>query len=182
MEPTLWQTEAFPALRAAEGTDVKCKSCSKPATVHITTIEKGGNKKVIHLCQACAEQQQLVKQQELNLPAILQNMIGQHVGPLSDELAHLTCPECGMQFMEFRQQGRLGCPHDYEVFRSGLEGLLERIHRATRHVGKVPRRGADGAVEQAEILDLRRRLRVAVEAESYEEAARLRDILRLKGA
>src|ERR1700757_2665613 len=105
MEPTLWQTAAFPALQDAEGTDVKCKSCSNPATVHITTIEKGGNKKVIHLCQSCAEEQQLVKQQELNLPAILQNMIGQHVGPLSDELARLTCPECGMRFMEFRQQG-----------------------------------------------------------------------------
>jgi len=96
--------------------------------------------------------------------------------------ASVACPECGMRFMEFRQQGRLGCPHDYEVFRSGLEALLERIHRATRHVGKVPRRGAGGAGEQAEVVDLRRRLRLAVESESYEEAARLRDILRLKGA
>jgi protein arginine kinase activator len=162
---------------------MKCQSCSNPATVHITTIEKGGNKKIVHLCQACAEQQQLVKEQELNLPAILQTLIGQHVGQLSDELARLTCPECGIKFMEFRQQGRLGCPHDYAVFRAGIEPLLERIHRSVRHVGKSPRR-RDPAVlaEQAELVELRRRLREAVKGEAYEEAARIRDVLRLKEA
>ncbi len=161
---------------------MKCQSCSNPATVHITTIEKGGQKKILHLCQACAEQQQLVKQQELNLPAILQTLIGQHVGPLSDELARLACPECGIKFMEFRQQGRLGCPHDYAVFRAGLEPLLERIHRSIRHVGKSPRRGAEALAEQTELVALRRQLHEAVEAEAYEEAARIRDLLRVKEA
>lgn len=159
---------------------MKCQSCPHPATVHITTIEKDGQKKVVHLCQACAEEQKLVKQQDLNLPAILQALIGQHVGPLSDELARLTCPECGIKFMEFRQEGRLGCPHDYEVFRQGLEPLLQRIHRAERHVGKSPRRGPEAA-ELAELIALRRRLREAVEAEAYEEAAQIRDLLRQKG-
>src|SRR6267378_1369695 len=82
---------------------VKCQSCSRPATVH--------------LCESCAEQQQLVKHQELNLPAILQTLIGQHIGQLNDELARLTCPACGIKYMEFRAEGRLGCPHDYTVFR-----------------------------------------------------------------
>jgi protein arginine kinase activator len=161
---------------------MKCQSCSNPATVHITTIEKGGQKKIVHLCQACAEEQKLVKQQDLNLPAILQTLIGQHVGQLSDELARLTCPECGIKFMEFRQQGRLGCPHDYTVFRAGIEPLLERIHRSVRHVGKSPRRGAVAQAAQAELIELRRRLRQAVETEAYEEAARIRDLLRLKEA
>ena len=35
--------------------------------------------------------------------------------------------------IEFRADGRLGCPHDYEVFRVGLEPLLQRIHRSGRH-------------------------------------------------
>jgi protein arginine kinase activator len=159
---------------------MKCQSCANTATVHITTIEKDGQKKVLHLCQGCAEQQQLIKQQELNLPAILQTLIGQHVGPLSDELARLACPECGIKFMEFRQEGRLGCPHDYLVFRKGLEPLLQRIHRSGRHVGKVPRRGPAAAAAQAELVALRRCLREAIEAEAYEEAARIRDLLRLK--
>jgi protein arginine kinase activator len=133
---------------------VKCQFCSNPATVHLTNIENN-QKKEMHLCQSCAESHQLIKQHELNLPAILKTLIGQHVGPLTDELSRLACPACGVRFMEFRAAGRLGCPHDYQVFRAGLEG-------------------------QAELVELRRRLRAAVEAEAYEEAACIRDILRQK--
>jgi protein arginine kinase activator len=84
--------------------------------------------------------------------------------------------------MEFRNSGRLGCPHDYAVFRAGLAPLLERIHRAGRHRGKSPRRRPPDPARQAELVDLRRRLRAAVEAEAYEDAVRLRDLLRQKEA
>jgi protein arginine kinase activator len=149
--------------------------------VHLTDIVEG-HKKELHLCQNCAEQQQLLKPTDLNLPAILQTLIGQHIGQLTDELARLTCPACGIKYMEFRAEGRLGCPNDYEVFRVGLEPLLQRIHRAGRHVGKTPQCAAATAAYQAEMVDLRRRLRAAVGAEAYEEAARLRDLLRQKEA
>src|SRR3989442_1613805 len=160
---------------------MKCQSCSNQATVHLTDIV-GGTKKEMHLCQDCAEKQQLIKQEELNLPAILQTLIGQHVGPLTDELARLTCPACGIRYMEFRNEGRLGCPYDYEVFRVALAPLLQRIHRADRHVGKAPRRRCLAPAVQAELVELRNQLRVAVEAEAYEEAARLRDLIRQKDA
>jgi protein arginine kinase activator len=159
---------------------VKCQYCPKPATIHLTDIVNG-QKRELHLCQSCAEQQHLVKQQELNLPAILQTLIGQHVGPLSDALARLICPVCGIKYMEFRAQGRLGCPHDYSVFAAGLRPLLRRIHRAERHAGKAPRR-ALSADRRAERMALRQRLQAAVEAEAYEEAARLRDLLREREA
>jgi len=160
---------------------MKCQSCSSPATVHLTDIVNG-HKKELHLCQHCAEQQHLLKQDELNLPAILQTILGQHVGQPNDELARLTCPACGIKYMEFRAEGRLGCPHDYAVFHLGLEPLLQRIHRANRHVGKRPRRRPSLATQQAEIVELRSKLRGAIEAEAYEEAARLRDMLRQKDA
>jgi protein arginine kinase activator len=161
---------------------VKCQFCSNPATVHLTNLVKDQEKVVVHLCQSCAESQHLVHKQELNLPAILQSLIGQHLGPQTGELARLACPACGMRYMEFRAQGRLGCPHDYAVFRAGLVPLLQRIHRAERHVGKGPRRRARDPGRLAELADLRRRLRAAVDAEAYEEAARLRDLLRQKEA
>ena len=157
---------------------MKCQLCTNPATVHLTDIVEG-KKKELHLCKECAEAQKLVKQEELNLPAILQSLIGQHLGGQTDKLARMVCPQCGIRYMEFRAQGRLGCPHDYLVFRSGLEPLLQRIHRADRHVGKSPRRQVDQA-RHAELLDLRKRLQEAVQAEAFEEAARLRDLLRTK--
>ena len=163
------------------GDGVKCKLCGKPATVHLTDLVKG-QKRETHLCQACAEQQQLIKHQELNLPAILQTLIGHHVGPQTDELSRLKCPSCGIKYMEFRAQGRLGCPHDYDVFRTALEPLLRRIHRSVRHVGKAPNHRAGSREQHAEAVALRLRLQKAVESENYEEAARIRDLLREKDA
>lgn len=160
---------------------MKCQFCSKPATVHLTKIVEQ-QKQELHLCESCAEHQQLLKHQELSLPAILQTLIGQHVGGQTDQLARLTCPACGIKYMEFRAEGRLGCPNDYAVFRAGLEPLLKRLHRAGRHLGKVPRHQPLSAARQSEIVELRRHLRAAVEAEQYEEAARLRDLLREREA
>jgi len=159
---------------------VKCQQCSKAATVHLTDIVNG-KKKESHLCGDCAEQQQILKHQELNLSAILQSVIGQHVSPSTDELARLTCPLCGIKYMEFKAEGRLGCPQDYKVFQHALEPLLLRIHRSKRHVGKIPPNSVQSAAHQSELMDLRQKLRRAVDAEAYEEAARLRDQIRQKG-
>jgi len=149
--------------------------------VHLTDIVNG-QKRVVHLSHGCAEKQQLLKQQELNLSAILQTVIGQQLGPPSDALARLTCPACGIKYMEFKAGGRLGCPRDYEVFQEALEPLLDRIHRARRHIGKVPAHATRHAARQAEIMELRQQLRRAVDAEAYEEAARLRDRIKQKEA
>ena len=158
---------------------MKCHLCSEPATVHLTEIVNG-KKKEKHFCQECAQKQQLLKQQDMNLTAILQSVIGQHVGGDAKELAQLTCPSCGIKYMEFKAEGRLGCPQDYEVFRAALAPLLQRIHRALRHVGKIPVHAVRNAALQSELMDLRQLLRRAVEAENYEEAARLRDLIRQK--
>lgn len=158
---------------------MKCQLCPKPASVHLTKII---NKKVteLHLCAECAAAQQIPSLGDLSLSAILQSLIGQHVGPLSEELSRLTCPVCGLKYMEFRRDGRLGCPADYGVFHAGLEPILKRVHRSVRHVGKVPSRlRAHGP---GELLDLRQQLRRAIDREAYEEAARLRDQIREKEA
>ncbi len=157
---------------------MKCQLCDKPATVHFTKVV---NKKIteLHLCQSCAELQQIPSLGDLSLSAILQSLIGQHVGPLSERLSRLTCPTCGLKYMEFRKHGRLGCPADYNAFRAGLEPILQRVHRSMRHVGKVPRRRKPEGHE-TELLDLRQQLRQAVQVEAFEEAARLRDLIRKK--
>ena len=62
------------------------------------------------------------------------------------------------------------------------DAALTRIHRATRHVGKFPRHRGPSADRVVELVGLRRQLQSAVAAEAYEEAARLRDLLRQKEA
>jgi protein arginine kinase activator len=155
-----------------------CQRCQEEASVHLTeTID--GRRRELHLCPACARKTGLKLPEsppELALDAVVQSLIVTHVGELVGELAELTCPDCGLKFMEFRARGRLGCPNDYGVFARGLLPLVQRTHGATRHVGKVARRRPAASRR----LRLRSRLREAIAREDYELAARLRDQLRLK--
>jgi protein arginine kinase activator len=155
-----------------------CQRCKNEASVHLTE-GRGGERHELHLCANCARKCGLVfpeSSPDPTLDAVVQNLIIANVGELVGELARLSCPDCGMKFMEFRATGRMGCPQDYRVFGQGLIPLLQRVHGATRHVGKTARQRL-GAMTR---LNLRSLLRAAIAREDYEEAARLRDQLRLK--
>jgi protein arginine kinase activator len=162
---------------------MECQFCSAPATVHLTDIIHK-KKKETFLCEACAREKNLIPgpPQELNVPALLHLVLGQPPVSVRPATPHdLICPECGIPYAHFRSQGRLGCPHDYEAFRSLLEPLMERLqNNANRHTGKVPRRYAR-RMRAARRAELEARLRTAVSAERYEEAATLRDELRTLG-
>ena len=164
---------------------MKCQFCDNPATVHQTVIA-GGKMQKMHLCEACARKHDLFSDQggpQINMKALLNLLVGpfQLHHPAALDPAALTCPACGLQYAEFRAEGRLGCPADYDAFRAALEPLLERIHRSLRHAGKAPRTFRRQARE-AELRELRKQMQAAAAAERYEEAARLRDLIRQKEA
>lgn len=157
-----------------------CQRCDDESSVHLTETANG-RRREIHLCASCARAAGLLpaeKKPDLALDGVMQGLIVANVGELVGELAGLTCPVCGLRFMEYRAEGRLGCPNDYVVFSRGLVPLLNRAHGATRHVGKVARLRPAAA----DRLRLRTRLRDAIAGENYEEAARVRDQLRLQDA
>lgn len=173
------------ALELEGSSMIPCMKCGQAvATHHLTHITQEGQQTTLHLCAACAQQNQLIQAAGagLNIPHILKVLIGAHVGAWSDELSRLACPSCGIKYMEFRSAGRLGCSHDYDVFRAGLTHLLEKIHRATRHQGKSPRHRRLAQERHWELLKLRQALREAVEREEYERAAELRDRIREREA
>jgi protein arginine kinase activator len=160
----------------------KCEICSNTATVHLTKIVNK-TKSEMHLCEACAKEQNLIPDspQELNVPAILQLVMGQLPAP-KPATADSICPECGTPYAHFRAQGRLGCPHDYDAFRPLLEPLIERVQSGgSRHSGKTPVRQRL-RIARAKRLELESKLKAAVTEERYEEAARLRDSIRDLGA
>ena len=159
-----------------------CQRCNEEAAVHLTeTVD--GHRRELHLCVPCARDAGLALPQsppKLALDQVVEGLIVAHVGELVGELAELTCPDCGVRFMEFRTLGRLGCPTDYQVFAKGLLPLLGRSQGATRHVGKSPR-GPTSPSDRPR-LRLRSEFRAAIALEDYEGAARLRDLLRSKDA
>lgn len=155
---------------------MKCQKCSKAATMHITEVIADEQFEEHHLCEECA-QKYLYEPSKKN---------GHPKGAIesseeSDDLSSLKqreCPICGIKFVEFRNSGRLGCPHDYQEFRDELLPLLENIHGETRHMGKTPRRLPQTKLAQSELIQLRKQLQQAVAREAYEEAAQLRDRIR----
>lgn len=152
----------------------KCRRCSKPASLHITEM-RDAEVHELHLCESCYNQYI-----EYSETATAEDESQELTIKLSSdqdlqELDQLVCPNCGITFREFRSQGRLGCPHDYVEFQAELLPLLENIHGDTQHCGKLPERAPDSSQQQYRLIRLRKELRTAVEAEEYENAARLRD-------
>ncbi len=151
-----------------------CQHCNEAkATVHITdTLPE---KRERHLCDDCAEKEGvIVKQHNQSTNDIIKEFI-KHKSGLAG-VDDRSCPKCGITFREFRLKGQLGCPHDYEAFRSLLEPLIERAHDgATNHVGKVPSTAGPTVRKHTDLLRLKRELKEAVDHENYEQAAHIRD-------
>ena len=162
-----------------------CQFCDEPATVTLTEIVNK-KKRVLRLCERCAKRHNLLPElpsPQVDVKALLGLLASVAPGPSAApaDTAALTCPDCGLQYGEFRASGRLGCPAEYDAFRPALEPLLTRIHRADAHAGKTPR--AVRAARRGErIQELRRRMAAAARDEDYEEAARLRDAVRQEEA
>jgi protein-arginine kinase activator protein McsA len=89
------------------------------------------------------------------------------------------CPACGLTFADFRASGRLGCHQDYEHFKKQLLPLLEKIHGATQHTGKIPLRLGQRVEKQKVLTALRKDLNAAIQREEYERAAELRDKIKV---
>jgi protein arginine kinase activator len=154
---------------------MKCQKCPKQATLHITEVLGEERFEEHHLCERCAHEY-LYEPQGKKGPktATVTADDDEEAAPLNAR----ECPECGIKFVEFRNSGRLGCPHDYDAFAEELNPLLENIHGDTHHAGKSPRRLPQTRQNQSELSRLRRQLQTAVTQEAYEEAARLRDEIR----
>jgi protein arginine kinase activator len=157
---------------------MKCQKCEKPATFHITDLAGDGLLE-LHLCADCAKIYLQPESGELDAPKMSGVVQGQlKLEQTAEELRDLdskSCPVCGISFFEFRQIGRLGCPHDYDFFQAELEPLLLNVHGSSTHTGKKPKRATLAANVASEIIRLRRQLREAVENERYETASKLRD-------
>lgn len=154
---------------------MKCQICDEPATFHLTDVVNKKRREV-HLCERCARERDLIPEPpgpQIDLKALMGLLANPFQGLAPEpapEPPAPTCVRCGMTVPEFKAAGRLGCEHDYESLRAALEPLLERIHRSTGHAGKAPR--------AVRVRDWKRQLGAAVAAERYEEAARLRDLIR----
>ena len=165
-----------------------CQKCEKnPATVHVTEIletgptgENGQSVQEQHLCEVCSQKLDLPHGavQAKSIAADIWKLLQLSAQQARSKQSGLVCPDCKMSLNELRSRGRLGCPRDYEVFTPQLRDLLERIHGATRHSGRVPGLDESSLERLRQVNELQKRLETAIREEAYEDAAQLRDELK----
>ena len=175
---------------------MKCETCAiGEATVAYTHIVDDA-KKTLFLCEVCAEEKNIEtaapsEDKTKDVPVLvkevkeeLTNLAG------AEDAGSSSCLACGMDYDEFKKDGRLGCAECYGAFAPQLERLLKRIHGAERHQGKGPIAARSESPPKPPSIDevvttdtntldqLRDELAKAVSAEAFEEAAQLRDRIR----
>ena len=159
-----------------------CDDCKKnEARVHFIVLKNGGTTEM-NLCRDCAARYSKamagMSGGDYSVNDFIKGVI-RHMPDASEQAAEespaedeviFTCPNCGMSFRDFAQQGKIGCSVCYETFREELAPLLRRLHGAGSQGGAL-------ALRQR-IERLRAGQERAVAKEDYEKAAEYRDEIR----
>ncbi len=167
-----------------------CEQCGQnPATIRFAMIVNGKKTEKM-LCQSC------MREMRRTMPNIgldnIAGMIGSllsarrpkgdtaqiGLAPDDDRYAALICPQCGMEYEEFRKGGMVGCTACYRTFREPIEEVLTRVNGNVQHVGRVPGGKGSALSNKLAIDRLKQQLGRAIAEEEYERAASLRDQIR----
>ncbi len=122
---------------------------------------------------------------EFDAPSTTENLF-QSLEIQSDE-TDAVCSGCGATWEQIVIDERVGCSRCYATFRVSLLKLLEQVQHDPQHVGKNPRAAFKRRLRlehlrqrrDNQLTMLRNRLAEAVRGERYEEAATLRDKIKI---
>jgi protein arginine kinase activator len=157
-----------------------CEKCGKKAaTVSFTDIQDGQLSQY-HLCKDCAQAMGISESAscgEFAISNLLSGMLDE-VSASEEAETESICETCELEYSDFKDTGRLGCPDCYESFSASLRHLLRRIHGSNQHEGKVPISQRKVVAGKREVRRLKGLLQKAVDAEEFERAAEIRDQLR----
>ena len=165
-----------------------CEYCKqRQANVMVTQIQNGQQMER-HYCDVCAEHFHPFQFQTTEEPASFQQLISnwfnfapsaaKKENAVAEGQQSNTCPTCGFTYRQFLKKGKFGCENCYETFYKQLPQLLERIQAGTKHVGFVEEVPSSEKIEQ-KISQLREHMQEAIAEERFEDAAKVRDEIRL---
>lgn len=169
-----------------------CDRCQKKNAKVLYTEIINGVKKEQHLCEDCATDYtsfQMGKQlisSDLTLNDLLSTLLEAYNTngrtDTGEAKPPIVCDRCGMSYDEFLQKGRFGCADCYRSFHNELGKSLRGIQGSEAHTGKRPK-GFVSSTDRilkgvTKVQRLSLKLQEAIEKEEFEEAARLRDLIR----
>ncbi len=149
---------------------MKCELCGKnEGNIPLKRVEDGVVRDMM-VCEECASQVGMDMQSPMNITDFLFGMNNPEDEEITGDDGRV-CPACRMGGVDFAKLPLLGCPKCYETFEEELTSLLLVIHNENKHIGKVP----ENRRVLAEVSALQRALEKAIDAQDFEEAAKLRD-------
>jgi protein arginine kinase activator len=158
-----------------------CEKCQQQQARVFLTQNVSGKMQKIDLCERCAKELGVTNNAGFSLQELLVKSSVLAAESLSPEPDQDQCPACSCTLAEVRKNGRLGCPDCYTTFQSFLKEAIESMQKAPRHVGKIPLCArVEDQRHQRQTLEAA--ILEAVRSEDYEQAARLRDQLRMFAA
>ncbi len=170
-----------------------CENCGKNYANVIYTQIINGVKKEISVCEQCSKKlgiDHLNFDMPIDFASFLSDFFGEYedtnIFPIMQKVEQLQCPNCETTFEEFINNGKFGCTECYETFKSRLDPLLQNIHGANRHVGRLGKIKESNKInkdntndnntkEEDKVEELKKELKIAIKEERYEEAAKIRD-------
>ncbi len=173
---------------------MKCERCKKNEATFFYKESINGECKNYSLCAECAKEMQQSGElmtakspfEELNLTspfaALGDSLFGSLFYPT--ETAKLgtgakKCPRCHSTLYDFKERGKAGCSECYTAFAEELEPTVRSMHGSSTHTGRAPSKWRKKQSKAARLKELRRQMNDAIKKEEFEEAARLRDEIRL---
>ena len=152
-----------------------CQLCNKnEAKVHLTKIIN--NTRVdMFVCEQCAKQHAVI---DININDFLSSILGLDRGDFVKQKEEQVCSCCGMTTSEYNKTGKIGCKNCYDTFNDSIKAVLQRVHGNVKHNGKIPKAVFVKIEKKKEIEELKEKIKQCISTEEYEEAAKIRDMIR----
>lgn len=152
---------------------MKCQSCGKKEAAIKYKENINGNKQELYFCEECAKKLGFINFSSIFLP-IFSNVPEY----LFNEEEEPKCPNCGYTLKDFSNTGMFGCQICYETFSKELDSMFIKYHGKNRHL-KLPDNNMKSKKNVCTLVELKEKLKEAIEKEEYENAAIIRD--KIKG-
>ena len=157
-----------------------CDNCrERDAVIQVTQVTEPPVKQ-LNLCEKCAAERGIETQLSVPKQPLTDFILNlqQKAGPT--EADSVRCSFCQASLRDFKNTGRLGCAYCYGAFEVSLRDILRKVHGNSKHEGK-PYVAPIGPLDEGAtvIAELRDRLKRAIDQEHFEEAARLRDQIKV---